>query len=225
MYLKEVVVISFLALVLSLLNLIVKYYFIYKRGYRISNLILIKLAIRFFSIICFSCILILGLGSSSSNNKKNLNGFNYILTVKSFENNIVLEKALIIKISELVNSQNENKASLLIQILDSNKLYVAIPSTSRITFLSLIHSTNLHFDVSTLKRLDSRELKQSNASLISINSNNKDQLVNYRIFENNSIINFLNKWFEIPFIHLYLLILMLFFVSFDLFTKFQIIKN
>ena len=127
MYLKEVIVISFIALLLLLLNLIVKYYFIFKRGYRISNLILIKLMIRTISIIFFSVILILGLGNAySKDNKDDGSCINYILSIKTSENNIVLEKSTISKISELVNSQIKLKASFLIHISNKNKYYIPI---------------------------------------------------------------------------------------------------
>lgn len=225
MYLKEVIFLGLLALMLLFLNLIAKYYYIFKRGYRISNLILIKLTIRAFSIISFSIMFIWGLDNFNLNIKNNPDYVNYIISVKSTDNNIVLDKNDIINISDLVNSQKEFKASLLIHIEESNKYYLAIPSTSSITFLNLLQSSNLQFDTVSLKILDNQELLKSNYSQVNINSNNKDQIVNYHNDDDNSILNYMNNWSEIPFIKLYLLILTLFFVSFDLFTKFIIIKN
>ena len=226
MYLKEVIVISFIALLLLLLNLIVKYYFIFKRGYRISNLILIKLMIRTMSIIFFTVILILGLGNvNSKNNKDDVSCINYILSIKTSDNNIVLEKSTISKISELVNSQNKLKASFLIHISNKNKYYLALPSTSKSTFLNLIQSPNLHFDIATLKSNVNQELITNNTIPVLINSTNTVQLVRESNMGNNSFLNYLNNWFEIPFIHLYLLFLTVVLVSFDLFTKFRIIKK
>lgn len=226
MYLKEVIVISFIALLLLLLNLIVKYYFIFKRGYRISNLILIKLMIRTMSIIFFTVILILGLGNiNSKNNKDDVSCVNYILSIKTSDNNIVLEKSTISKISELVNSQNKLKASFLIHISNKNKYYLALPSTSKSTFLNLIQSPNLHFDIATLKSNVNQELITNNTIPVLINSTNTVQLVRESNMGNNSFLNYLNNWFEIPFIHLYLLFLTVVLVSFDLFTKFRIIKK
>ncbi len=226
MYLKEVIVISFIALLLLLLNLIVKYYFIFKRGYRISNLILIKLMIRTMSIIFFSVILILGLDNAySKDNKDDGSCINYILSIKTSENNIVLEKSTISKISELVNSQIKLKASFLIHISNKNKYYLALPSTSKSTFLNLIQSPNLHFDITTLKSTAYQELLTNNTIPVLINSTKTVQIGSESNMGNNSFLNYLINWFEIPFIHLYLLFLTVFLVSFDLFTKFRIIKK
>ncbi len=226
MYLKEVIVISFIALLLLLLNLIVKYYFIFKRGYRISNLILIKLMIRTMSIIFFSVILILGLGNAySKDNKDDGPCINYILSIKTSENNIVLEKSTISKISELVNSQIKLKASFLIHISNKNKYYLALPSTSKSTFLNLIQSPNLHFDITTLKSTAYQELITNNTIPVLINSTKTVQIGSESNMGTNSFLNYLINWFEIPFIHLYLLFLTVVLVSFDLFTKFRIIKK
>ncbi len=226
MYLKEVIVISFIALLLLLLNLIVKYYFIFKRGYRISNLILIKLMIRTMSIIFFSVILILGLDNAySKDNKDDGSCINYILSIKTSENNIVLEKSTISKISELVNSQIKLKASFLIHISNKNKYYLALPSTSKSTFLNLIQSPNLHFDITTLKSTAYQELITNHTIPVLINSTKTVQIGSESNMGNNSFLNYLINWFEIPFIHLYLLFLTVFLVSFDLFTKFRIIKK
>ena len=226
MYLKEVIVISFIALFLLLLNLIVKYYFVFKRGYRISNLILIKLMIRTMSIIFFSVILILGLDNAYS--KVNIDDgscINYILSIKTSENNIVLEKSTISKISELVNSQIKLKASFLIHISNKNKYYLALPSTSKSTFLNLIQSPNLHFDITTLKSTAYQELITNNTIPVLLNSTKTVQIGSESNMGTNSFLNYLINWFEIPFIHLYLLFLTVVLVSFDLFTKFRIIKK
>jgi hypothetical protein len=226
MYLKEVIVISFIALLLLLLNLIVKYYFIFKRGYRISNLILIKFMIRTMSIIFFTVILILGLGNvNSKNNKDDVSCINYILSIKTSDNNIVLEKSTISKVSELVNSQNKLKASFLIHISNKNKYYLALPSTSKSTFLNLIQSPNLHFDITTLKSTAYPELITNNTIPVLLNSTKTVQIGSESNMGTNSFLNYLINWFEIPFIHLYLLFLTVVLVSFDLFTKFRIIKK
>ena len=226
MYLKEVIVISFIALFLLLLNLIVKYYFVFKRGYRISNLILIKLMIRTMSIIFFSVILILGLDNANSkNNNDDGSCINYILSIKTSENNILLEKSTISKISDLVNSQIKLKASFLIHISNKNKYYLALPSTSKSTFLNLIQSPNLHFDITTLKSTAYQELITNNTIPVLLNSTKTVQIGSESNMGTNSFLNYLINWFEIPFIHLYLLFLTVVLVSFDLFTKFRIIKK
>jgi cytochrome oxidase assembly protein ShyY1 len=178
------------------------------------------------SIIFFSVILILGLDIAySKDNKEDGSCINYILSIKTSENNIVLEKSTISKISELVNSQIKLKASFLIHISNKNKYYLALPSTSKSTFLNLIQSPNLHFDITTLKSTAYQELITNNTIPVLINSTKTVQIGSESNMGNNSFLNYLINWFEIPFIHLYLLFLIVVLVSFDLFTKFRIIKK
>ena len=225
MYLNEVTLLSFIALALLLLNLAFKYYYIFKRGYSISNLVLIKLGNRILTILTFTILIYLGIENKNHSFKSPVNTVEYILPIKSFNSIVNLETATIIKFSEQVNIQKEEKGSLIIHISDTNLYYLAIPSTSKITLLNLLQSSNLHFDLSTLKMLDKTNVNVNPKIQPLDLSMDNDQMRNISKNEYFQFVKYLNYWFESRYIQVYLLILAIFFISFDLFSKFRIIKT
>jgi len=224
MYLNEVIIISFISLASLLFNLVFKYYYIFKRGYRISNLIVVKLVIRALSIILLAVVLGLGFDKYILQIEHENNIVNYILPISS-RGRYNLDKAMISKINELSENQKEPKAGLLIHDVESDKYFLAIPSTSVITFLSLIRSENLNFDYKILQELNKNVVTGIKSGRIVLFTQNKDQVDNRIKSGKNHYLNFLNNWGDTPFIHVYLLILTLIFVSFDLFIKLRIIKK
>ncbi len=224
MYLKEALFISFLALFILIFNLGVKYYYIYKRGYRISNLVIVKLLIRSVSIFCLTSILVLGL--YSQNKPQNFDSKNtiFVLSNDLLNGKNYIGLAEISKITEAMKSVSQSRIGLVIYHARQHLYYQIIPTTSKSTFLNLIESPKFSIDLN--KRLPLRFLNDSKNKRIAISGTHilKNEFELSYTKDNGENINFINKIQDIPFIKVYLLILVIILLSAELVTKLKIVK-
>jgi hypothetical protein len=221
MYLKEAIIVGFIALGIILFNFGIKFYYIFKRGYRISNLIIIKLISRAICTSCFVGILILGF-NTKSNITVNTKGDVLFFTLPLQKENAKFEIDDISKqkIAELIKLYKYKKIGLIGFRVDVNKYYLAIPPTTQSVFLNLVESKYLMLDASYLKELSTSDI--ANLQLLDLTlkgSERKD------IKEDENVnFDYLNNLLEIPFLKVYLLILLLVLVASELILKLKIIK-
>jgi len=221
MYLKEAIIVGFIALGIILFNFGIKFYYIFKRGYRISNLIILKLISRSICICCFVGILILGFNTKSNitvNTKGDVLFFTLPLQKESakFEMDAISKQ----KIAELIKLYKYKKIGLIGFRVDINKYYLAIPPTTQSVFTNLVESKYLMLDSSYLKELSTSDL--ANLQLLDLTLKGSERK-NIKEDENVNF-DYLNNLLEIPFLKVYLLILLLVLVASELILKLKIIK-
>ena len=144
MYLKEVIIVGFIALGIILFNFGVKFYYIFKRGYRISNLIIVKLIIRTICISSFIGVLILGF--SPKNRFSSQTQFDTIyfgLNVQNNRGKLELDEIPRQKMLEFITLDGSKKMALVINLSDPQIYYLAIPPTTSSAFRNLIQSKYL----------------------------------------------------------------------------------
>ena len=221
MYLKEAIIVGFIALGIILFNFGIKFYYIFKRGYRISNLIILKLISRSICICCFVGILILGF-KTKSNISENRNGDNLFFKLTLKKENVKFEIDAISKqkITEIVKQSKYKKLGLIGIKADVKKYYLAIPSTTQSVFLNLVESKNLMLDAAYLKEISLSDV--ANLQLLDLSLKGSDSK-DIKEDENENF-DYLNNLLEIPFLKVYLLILLLVLVAFELILKLKIIK-
>lgn len=216
MHLNQVVFIGVLALSLLLFNLIQKYYNIYKKNYRISNLIILKLLLRMVLVVILTLTLYHAYTIDDNANK--WGGKNLIFLIPKSPNNEISED-LRMQVNEISNSDYFNKIGLARLSEDKLRVMKIIPSTSKDVFFTLFNSPNLDLIVNDLKYSDD----------INYHVNEYYDLSTSEFLSSKSIIptsnsNLISNLYNNPAIKFYLLILSIVLVSFDLVIKIKTIK-
>jgi hypothetical protein len=221
MYLKEAIIVGFIALGIILFNFGIKFYYIFKRGYRISNLIIIKLVIRTICISSFIGVLILGFSPKDKFSSHSQFDSIYIgLSVQIDRGKLELDQISRQKIEEFIKLNSTKKIGLVIYKANPKMYYLVIPPTTSAAFGNLIQSKNLILDANVLAEIPQSELQKMKLINLSISDST---LINSSENE-RSHLDYLNNLSDIPFIKVYLLILLLILLSSELFLKLKIIK-
>jgi len=221
MYLKEAIIVGFIALGIILFNFGIKFYYIFKRGYRISNLIIIKLVIRMIGICCFVGILILGFNNNNRfSTKGNSANLYLVLPLKNGNSSVEIDEISKQKIEEVLKLDKFDKIGLVNFSSDVNKYYLAIPPTTISVFTNLVQSKNLNLNPSNLKEVSYADLAKWQVLDLSVRGNDYTNEKK----ENGTNYEYLNNLIDIPFIKVYLLILLMVLVSSELILKLKIIK-
>jgi hypothetical protein len=124
------------------------------------------------------------------------------------------------KIAELIKLYKYKKIGLIGFRVDINKYYLAIPPTTQSVFTNLVESKYLMLDSSYLKELSTSDL--ANLQLLDLTLKGSERK-NIKEDENVNF-DYLNNLLEIPFLKVYLLILLLVLVASELILKLKIIK-
>lgn len=216
MHLNQVVFIGVLALSLLLINLIQKYYNIYKKNYRISNLIILKLLLRMVLVVILTLTLYHEYTIDENANKRG--GKNLVFLIpKSTINE--LSEDLRIQVNDIANSDYFNKIGLARLSDDKLQVMKVIPSTSKDVFFTLFSSPNLELTINDLKYSDDVNYQVNEYYDLSSNEFLRSKSI---ILTSNS--NLVSSLYNNPAIKYYLLILSIILVSFDLVIKVKTIK-
>lgn len=216
MHLNQVVIIGVLALSLLLFNLIQKYYNIYRKNYRISNLIILKLLLRMVLVVILTLTLYHEYTIDENTNK--WDGKNLVFLIPKSTINELSEDVRI-QVNDIANSDYFNKIGLARLSDDKLQVMKVIPSTSKDVFFTLFNSPNLELTVDDLKYSDD----------VNYQVNEYYDLSAYKFLRSKSIIltsnsNLISSLYNNPAIKFYLLILSIILVSFDLVIKVKTIK-
>jgi hypothetical protein len=224
LHLNEVIIGGLITVFILLMNVALKYYTIYRKGLRISNLVVVKFTLRLIILSCLILIILFSL-QDKSNLKRNsdANLFLY-LSISENQNKSILNESTTSKLVEIATiSDNENIGFVF---LDSNKKigHVLIPTTKKSTFINLIRNnyfknkTEFNFKKINFDQIDTEYMDLMNSDLA---------LDNTLVSKSNRpflFMNYLTNVFEIPSLKFYLLILSIVFVSADLIFKVKILK-
>jgi len=221
MYLKEAIIVGFIALGIILFNFGIKFYYIFKRGYRISNLIIIKLVIRTICICLFVGVLIIGFTNKSSfSTKGDFVNLHIVLPMQKENAKFEIDEISKQKIEEVIKIYKFNKIGLVTYSSDLNKYFLAIPPTTKSVFSNLSQSKNLILNVSYLKEVRPSDLAKWQV----LDFSAKEKEISNVEKANSMNLDYLNNLIDIPFIKVYLLILLMVLVSSELILKLKIIK-
>lgn len=224
MYLKEVILIGILGLLLLLMNVVFKYYAIYKKGYRISNLIIIKLLIRVLIVFSLIGILSYELDSTRSSlvdGKKNLIFIVQSLDVKG---NIILDDVIKNEIQENLNLKSNLKFGMVYLNSRGDDPKILIPLTTKDAFLNIIKSTDFFID--KVSKSVTYKMNVQENEYLKINFNNTSVNENISNIDEEDDLNFiyLANYISLTSLKFYLLILVIVLLSIDLISKVKILK-
>jgi hypothetical protein len=124
------------------------------------------------------------------------------------------------KIADFVKSNKFNKIGLLSYSSELDKYYLAIPLTTKSIFINLSQSKNLILDVSYMKEVRRTDFEKWHV----LDFTSKGSALGKVVNKEQMNFDYLNNWIDIPFIKVYLLILLMVLVSSELILKLKIIK-
>lgn len=206
------------------MNVALRYYVVFQKGVRISNLVIVKLFLRVFILLCL--ILILSPISNYGSNLKTKRERNLILylSISVNQNKLIFTESIRTKLIEIASAAKNDKIGLL--ILNSNKDlgHFIIPTTKKTTFINLFRTE--YFKNRAEYNLQKVYLNQADTEYLDIIDS--DLSVDPSLISDSNeslkLINYFTNIFEISSLKFYLLILTMVLVSTDLIFKVKILK-
>ena len=206
------------------MNVARRYYIVFKKGVRISNLVIVKLFLRAIVLLCL--ILLVSPLSTYRNNVNAKIEHNLILylIISENQNKLIFTESTFTKLIEIANDAKNEKIGLLILNSNKNLGHFIIPTTRKSTFINLLRTE--YFKNRVEYNLQKVFLKQADTKYLDIiNSDlSVDSTLSSEINDSVKLINYLTNILEISSLKIYLLILTIVLVSTDLIFKVKILK-
>lgn len=224
MYLNEVTIGGLISIFILLMNVALRYYVVFQKGVRISNLVIVKLFLRASILLCLILILL-----ASANHRDNIktrfeSSLILYLSIPENQNKLIFTESTISKLTEIANAAKNEKIGLVILNANKNLGRVIIPTTNKRRFINLLRTE--YFKNRVDYNLQQIDFNQTNTKYLNIF--NSDLSVDLSLIaESNEPVKLINHFtniFEITSLKFYLLILTIVLVSADLIFKLKILK-
>ena len=206
------------------MNVALRYYVVFQKGVRISNLVIVKLFLRVFILLCL--ILILSPISKYGNNLKTKSDRNLILylSISVNQNKLIFTESIRTKLIEIATAAKNEKIGLLILNSNKNLGHFIIPPTKKTTFINLLRTEYFKNRAEyNLQKVYLNQVDTKYLNIIDFDLSVDPTLIS----ESNETVNLINYFtniFEISSLKFYLLILTIVLVSTDLIFKVKILK-
>ena len=202
--------------------LILKFKKIIGFGFKLSNLIVLKICLRLLTLICFFVLLKSHfLTNSSLFSNKELQSCRFIYYSSDLRDKIDLTQKMKDNMLRIIEQSSFDYVELINQV-NQNTQITLIPSTRSIEFISLISKQDIRFK-NRIDFIDKQVTK--NTKVVFLNKSADTPIIDPKSnWDLVSIIN-INNWFLLPFMKVYLLILLCLLLSLDIILKFILIKS
>ena len=206
------------------MNLALRYYVVFQKGARISNLVIVKMFLRTLILLCLILVVLSSSEDRSSLKARSESNLILYLTILENQNKLIFTESTRFKLIEIANAAKIEKIGLVILNTNRNLGNFIIPTTNKRRFINLLRTE--YFKNRSDYNLQKIDLNKTNTKYLDVNNSDFSEGSSF-ISESNEpvkLINYFTYIFEISSLKIYLLVLTIVLVSTDLIFKLKILK-